>query len=398
MNLSWENHESLLLLNPSYSREEQKRFQLILKTAHAWPGHIWLSTSGSSGPKWVGLAKQALLSSAAAVNQHLNSHQDDRWVNALPHFHVGGLGVWARAYLSGAVVYDFKKDYPGKWQPADFYRYIQHTKGTLTALVPTQLHDLIALGWQAPSSLRAVVIGGGALLPSLYEQAVALNWPILPSYGLTECASQVATASLDSWKLQKMPSLQLLMHLRGCEREGRLCFAGSSLLSTYAYLEGEEVHFIDPKVEGWFISEDRGTIQKEQVTVLGRVDAVFKVGGENVDLVRLETHLQILRLQLKTEAEVTLVAMPDTRLGQSIHLASDSPNKEQLAPLIQQFQQTVLPFERIRKIYLLRQLPRSSLGKILKQQLITQICSTEVSNALEAKIYSFEDDGSFCIK
>ena len=40
--------------------------------------------------------------------------------------------------------------------------------------------------------------GGGALDPSLYKQARDLGWPLLPSYGLTECGSQVATASLSS--------------------------------------------------------------------------------------------------------------------------------------------------------------------------------------------------------
>ena len=375
MNLSWESAESHLLLNPSYTEQERVGFQCILKDAVAWPGHIWLSTSGSSVLKWVGLSKQALLASAEAVNKHLESCKEDRWVNALPSFHVGGLGIWARGYLSGARVYDFKQVCPGKWRAEDFYHYILHTKGTLTSLVPTQLHDLVVLRIQAPSSLRVVVLGGGSLHQSVYEQAIALGWPVLPSYGMTECASQVATAPLGSWKYPKLPFLQLLTHMQGCQREGRLCFAGSSLLSTYAYFEDNHVQFVDPKVNGWFMSEDRGSIMNGQVNIVGRADAIFKVGGENVDLSRLETHLQTLRLQLSIVAEVTLIAVPDSRLGHSIHLASNSPHKEQCSLLIQQFQKTVLPFERIRKMYLLKQLPRSSLGKILKGELMTLISS-----------------------
>jgi O-succinylbenzoic acid--CoA ligase len=370
MKLSWESTESYVLLNPSYSTSEQERFYGILKAAHAWPGHIWLSTSGSSVQKWVGLSKQALLASAQAVNQHLESYKEDHWVNALPHFHVGGLAIWARAYLSGAQVYDFRQEHSGKWQAEEFYHYIQRVKGTLSALVPTQLYDLVALGLQAPSSLRAVIIGGGALLPNLYEKAVALEWPILPSYGLTECASQVATAALRSWEQHKIPSLQLLGHLQADERDGRLCFAGSSLLSTYAYLENQEVRFIDPKMQGWLISEDRGVIRNGALKILGRADAIFKVGGENVDLARLENHLQTLRLQLGIRAEATLIAMPDSRLGHCIHLVSNSLNQEEIISLIMQFQQSVLPFERIRKLYFIPQFPRSSLGKILRNELI----------------------------
>ena len=145
-------------------------------------------------------------------------------MHSLPDFHVGGLGIWARAYLSGAAVVDFKQAHPGKWQSQAFYQYIQQVKGTLSALVPAQIYDLAALECPAPSSLRAVIVGGGALLPGLYERAVALGWPLLPSYGLTECGSQVATAALESWQ-QKEPSLQLLPHLKGCEQKGCLSFA-----------------------------------------------------------------------------------------------------------------------------------------------------------------------------
>lgn len=381
MNISWDNSQSYLLLNPSYSKSEQERFNKILKAAQAWPGHIWLSTSGSSVQKWVGLSKQAILVSAQAVNQHLNSGKEDRWVNALPFFHVGGLGVWARAYLSGAKVYDFRQEYSGKWQAEAFYGYIQQVEGTLSALVPAQLHDLISLGKQAPPSMRALIIGGGVLIPSLYEKAVALGWPVLPSYGLSECASQVATAALDSWRQNQRPSLQVLSHLQVCVREERLCFAGPSLFSIYAYLDDQEIRFVDPKVEGWFISEDRGTIQDGQLNILGRADAILKVGGENVDLARLENHLQALRFQMKIEAEVTLIAMPDTRLGYCIHLASNSLNEEKITSLVERFQESVLPFERIRKIYLVPQLPRSSIGKILKSELMHLVSTSRGENS-----------------
>lgn len=377
MNICWENAESYLFLNPSYSENDQHRFHSVLEAAHAWPAHIWLSTSGSSAQKWVGLSKQALLSSAQAVNQHLESHQADRWVNPLPFFHVGGMGIVARSYLTKAQVFDFREHVSGKWQAESFCQYVEQVRGTLSALVPTQLHDLVLLRKRAPPSLRAVIIGGGALLPELYEKAIALGWPLLPSYGLTECSSQVATAPLESWKYNSPPSLQLLSHIQACEQNGRLCFSGSSLLSTYAYLEDDQVRFRDPKNEGWFMSEDRGIVQKRDLTILGRADAIIKIGGENVDIARLENHLQALCLRMAIEVDVTLVVMPDERLGQSIICVSNSPNQEQIRQLIEDFQHTVLPFERIRKIRLLPRLPRSSLGKILKTDLIELLRSQE---------------------
>ena len=360
----------LFIFKSNLFRQRKKRYQLILQAAHDWPGHIWLSTSGSSAVKWVGLSKKAILESAKAVNNHLKSHREDCWINALPHFHVGGLGILARAYLSGAAVFDFKETFQNKWNAEHFHRFLTDKKGTLTSLVPTQLYDLIALDLKAPSSLRAMIIGGGALLPNLYERAISLGWPILPSYGLTECASQVATAPLDSWKKNQIPKLQLLPHLLGREQNGCLCFSGDSVLSTYAYIEERNVRFMDPKKDNWFVTEDCGKILEGHLTLFGRKDAIYKVGGENIDLVRLENHLQALRLQLAIAADVVLVPMPDYRLGYALHLASDSENQEEIARLIYHFQQTVLPFERIRGSHFIKKLPRSPLGKIRMQELI----------------------------
>ncbi len=69
---------------------------------------------------------------------------------------------------------------------------------TLTSLVPTQVHDLVQCALACPPSLRAVVVGGAELDPVLGERARELGWPVLQSYGMTEAASQVATASLAS--------------------------------------------------------------------------------------------------------------------------------------------------------------------------------------------------------
>lgn len=370
--IHWKSSESHLLANPSYAKKELERFQKILHAGTNWKGHIWLSTSGSSAPKWVGLSKEALLSSAHAVNHHLHSDQNDIWVSTLPDFHVGGLGILARAHLSGAKVCDFKAAFPGKWNAAEFYRYLGEVNGTLTSLVPAQLADLVQMG-KSPPSLRAVIIGGGFTPSSLYEKGISLGWPLLPSYGMTECASQVATAPLNSWKEGRDPLLSLLPHLEGDIRDGFLSFSGPSLLTTYAHITQDQVIFEDPKIDGWLKTQDRGAIENGMLRVFGRGDAIVKVGGENVDLSLLENHLQELKLQLGLPFEVCLLAMSDERLGSAIHLASEASSEEILAPLVSAFQNFVLPFERIRKVHLVAEFPRSSIGKVLKNQLVEMI-------------------------
>ena len=60
MHISWDSEESHVFLNPTYSLEEQKKFKTLLEASPV-KGHIWLSTSGSTVAKWVGLSKEAIL-------------------------------------------------------------------------------------------------------------------------------------------------------------------------------------------------------------------------------------------------------------------------------------------------------------------------------------------------
>lgn len=381
MEINWESDQSHIFLNPRYPEDDQRRFNTILDEAKGLSGHVWLSTSGSSAPKWVGLSKQALLNSAQAVNLHLQSNSDDCWINVLPFFHVGGIGIWARAYLSGARVIDFTRHFTVKWNGEQFYDCLVEEQGTLTALVPAQLHDLVLLEKKPPECLRGVIIGGGTLVPGLYERAIALNWPVLPSYGLTECGSQVATAALDSLESRREPLLQLLTHVNAREQEGRISLSGSSLLSVYAFWEGESIRFLDPKKEGWFCTEDRGFLQGRSLILQGRLDSIVKVGGENVDLARLENLLQTLRLENGLGCEVVLVAIPDDRLEHFLCCVYEGINEGGVKLLIERFHQVVLPFERIRKIVGIPCLPRSPIGKIMKKELNDRINKVIISHA-----------------
>ena len=152
-----------------------------------------------------------MLASAAAVNRRLEAVEGDVWFRVLPAFHVGGLGIHARAFLSGARVE------VGSWDPG---RFAASDAMTLASLVPAQVSDLVERRLPPPRHLRAVVVGGGALSDELYRAARDLGWPVLPSYGMTECCSQIATAS------RAGPELVLLDHLEARSDGGHLAFRG----------------------------------------------------------------------------------------------------------------------------------------------------------------------------
>lgn len=388
LTIDWESPDSMILINPAYPDSEKVRYQKILEVTPDWPGHLWVSTSGTASTKWVGLSKPAVLSSALAVNEHLGSTDQDRWVYLLPEFHVGGIGILARSYLSGATVLYYKEEHPGKWHPQPFVDYINAHRGTLTSLVPAQLFDIVHSRLRSPSSLRAVIIGGGRLDVELYHHAVELGWKVLPSYGLSECASQVATAEMGSWEKKGIyPRLKILPHLQVKEVYEHLAFAGQSVLSLYALLYpikpktdsssclGIEPEFkiYNPKIDGWFISEDRGSCQAGYLTVEGRTDSIIKIGGENSDLNRLEAVLQEVRLKLGLREEMTLVPYPDERLGAVIHLVVVDLSSPQQHVVQEHFNKAVLPFEKIRATHTIGAIPKTPLSKVIKKELLELI-------------------------
>jgi O-succinylbenzoic acid--CoA ligase len=200
--------------------------------------------------------------------------------------------------------------------------------------------------------MRAIVVGGGVLSHELYRAAHGLGWPLLPSYGMTECCSQAATATVDS------PELVLLDHLEARSEDGRLAFRGASLLTGYATESG----FIDPKVDGWLLTEDLGSVEGRILHVEGRRGDFIKIGGESVDLGRLDAIVSAV-----AGPHAAVFAVADDRLGHVIHLVVDgSADAESVS---REYDARVHPFERARRVHRIAEIPRSGLGKLMRTKL-----------------------------
>ncbi len=364
--MNWRTDENHLLLNPRLPDEQR---QILIKAwqelvAPAYKAHLGVTTSGTTTvglPKLVLLSKEAILCSARSVNRALQTTSADIWLMTLPESHVGGLGIRARAHVGGFQV---SESCLPKWQVRDFYQELCAAKATLLSLVPTQVFDIVAAQLPAPPHLRAAVIGGGALSEDLFVAAQELGWPVLPSFGLTEACSQVATAPLGS----KKASLELLDHVEAkTDDAGFLWLKGESLLSAYLH----EGRLFDPKEKGWLKLEDRGQILSREIQIHGRNQDFLKISGENVNLPRLEAALQKARSQSAYLGDLALLAVPDSRLGTALHLLLTGT--AQAEGLLAAYHHQVLPVEKIRVVHKLHEIPRSPLGKLLRAQALALI-------------------------
>lgn len=353
--IDFESKDSIFFANPKLSSHF---YPLKWENFNSLSSHIWIATSGTTQEKgdsikWVALSKQAFLSSAKAVNTHLESNSSDHWLNALPLFHVGGLSIYARAFLSGASVTHLEFE---KWSPANYITALNQSKATLTSLVPTQLFDL--LSYEAPSHLRAVIVGGGSVSEELYRCAIHKKWPVLPSYGMTECSSQVATAHFGATTLKILPHVKCSL-----SQEGLLQIKSSALLTGYLSVAQDEVYWQDPKLNGIFTTEDLVEIREGTIKFLGRQKDWIKIGGENVSLFQLEIFFNKIK---NPSIEAFLRATEDKRLGKFIQLVTLDKHKNVIQPLVATFNAGVMPYEKIRSIHYVNEIPKSALGKLKK--------------------------------
>jgi len=331
-------------------------------------GHVLFKTSGSTGvPRSVAISKQALLVSAAAVNDHLGVTRSSSWGLVLPLYHVGGFGVVARAYEAGSQIHEFGI----RWVPHLFCEWIETNKISHTSLVPTQVYDLVKENLKAPDVLRAIVVGGGHLDPILGQAARDLGWPVLASYGMTEASSQIATQGLDSlqrpYQSERIPILPI-WDVKASE-DDLLSISGAALFS--GYVSGE---IFTPLGSLWFQTSDRVSLVNREIKLLGRADSQVKIFGELVDLEAIERELVQLSQGDFMANHFAVVAIPDERAGSLLVPVFESHvRRDNVKSVLLSYEKKAFGFQRLQPAVFVEKLPRSVLGKLRRDELVT-IC------------------------
>lgn len=321
----------------------------------------FFQTSGTEGArKWVGLTKQALLTSARAVNEHFGITERDHWLLALPTHHVGGFGILARAHLSGSPVTRLE----GKWSAAAFVQKCETVGTTLASLVPTQIFDLVAAQLRAPASMRAVLVGGGALNAELEAAALALGWQVHRTYAMTETGSSVAAQPHPGAELEVLPIWKVRT-----DEESVLTVSGPALAEGYAICE-EGCWRWEPIPVNGLRTRDRVEIieadGKRRLRFLGREAGTVKILGELVALGPIQDRIEALRLKLGSRAgDAAVCDVSDARKESRLVLAVSGMTEGEAEQMQKGLNETLRPFEQIQDVRRLQAIPRSDLGKVL---------------------------------
>jgi O-succinylbenzoic acid--CoA ligase len=262
--------------------------------------HTLVYTSGTTGaPKGVMLTHGNHAASAAASRTNLGVCRDDQWLAALPLSHVGGLSMILRGVLDGVPV----TLQPG-FDPERVSATLRSGEITLLSMVPTMLLRLLDHDDTRPfpPSLRAVLIGGAPAPATLLARARDRGLPVLPTYGLTETASQVATAAPAPTACpptavgRALPGTDIRIDAPDARGWGEIVVRGPTVMAGY---------FRNPEAtaaalrDGWLRSGDLGHIDADGfLHVLDRRTDLIITGGENV---------------YPAEVEAVLAEHPDVR-------------------------------------------------------------------------------------
>jgi o-succinylbenzoate---CoA ligase len=258
-------------------------------------------TSGSSG-----VPKAALHTfgnhyySALGSNANIDIAPGDRWLHSLPLYHVGGLSIFFRCLLAGATVALPEPDAPLGEAIAG---------ATHVSLVSTQFARLLR-DVLDPGELKAILLGGGPIPPSLIDEAAARGLPIYTSYGLTEMASQVTATPPGASREELHTSGRPLPHRElSISDDGEILVRGGTLFSGYVDHDVVDRPLV---ADGWFRTGDLGELDVDgYVRVRGRKDNLFISGGENVQPEEIEEALR----RLEGVEDAVVVPIPDAEFG-----------------------------------------------------------------------------------
>jgi O-succinylbenzoic acid--CoA ligase len=360
LTLNWEDSSNIVL--GEESSNTNKFVEFINKN---FKSHILIKTSGSTNKaKWVALSKEAILSSATAVNKHLNVTSKDKWLIPIPIFHIGGLSILARAFLSESK-YNF---FDQKWDPVAFKNAIENSDSTLTSLVPTQIFDIVESHLTSPKSLRVVLVGGGKLSEELYFKARKLGWPLLPTYGMTECASQIATAEIESLDKDIYPNLKVLSHIHlNFNLEGYICIKSPSLFTALVSFQHEDF-LLAPRIKEEFITEDRGKWADS-------TGSCIFISGRSGDRVKIKGHLvdkEEINLKFKDQFGQNfyeIISVPKDREENILVLITSHFNIDQVETHVSTFNNGLPNYEKIKQVYFIKNIPRTAIGKLKREEL-----------------------------
>lgn len=246
---------------------------------------------------------------------------------------------------------------------------------------------LEATDGEVDSQLRAVLVGGGPIEARLLDEARSRGIPALPTYGMTEAGSQLATLSphvseLDEQHLSTAGTALEGVELRIEREDGSLCepdepgaiwARGPMIMDGYLNNPDENAARFRG---GWFRTGDIGRIDRNGfLSIEHRLTDLIVTGGENVDPGEVESVLR----SAPSVRDVAVVGVDDSEWGEVVAAAVvpvEPPAHHEQTDWTERFfeelgehcKQALASFKTPRLWVICSELPRTHSGKIHREE------------------------------
>ena len=331
-------------------------------------------TSGTTGlPKGVMHSHDTVLWANITNATTADMQHYDRFLNALPLFHVGALTPVVTSVFVGGSITLMKA-----FDPAASWDLIRDEKINTTLMVPIMLQFML-LTYDAEnhdtSTLRNVISGAAPVPVSLIETYTEMGIEIHQVYGLTEtCGPACIISSEDAIERAGSTGKAFTFtEVQVVDDNGNPCEAGEAgevLVKgphiMLGYWNRPEAN-AEALVDGWLKTGDVATMDSEGfVTIVDRVKDMLISGGENVYPAEIENVL----LAHEKINDAGVIGIPSKKWGESplavIVRADDSISEQDV---MDHCVGKLAPFKTVKAVEFIDVIPRNASGKILKREL-----------------------------
>lgn len=372
--ISAQSSTKMLDLSSSLEQEASDT-TYIPRSIHLDDVFLLVYTSGTTGhPKAVELTYGNVFYSAMASAYRLGTLPHDRWLCILPLYHVGGLSILIRACLYGIAV-----DLQSRFDVPVLDQTLQQHPISLISLVPTMLYRLLdetdPQRWQP--TLRLILLGGAVASPDLIQRCIDLNLPVATTYGLSEAASQVATATPDHVRCKPgtVGKPLLFSSIRIVDENGQTQAAGQIGEVVVRGLTTMRGYYKNPQAtaatlrDGDLYTGDMGYVDDDgDLFVVQRRSDLIVSGGENIYPAEVENILK----QHVAVVDAAVVGLDDVEWGQRVSAAVVLRSDADIAAddLIIFCRQHLAGYKVPRFIHIVDDLPKTASGKIRRPDVV----------------------------